>query len=184
MQKESKGARIFWRSSGIREAVTQAFSDQLWGCTEAEEGGRGREKCQVYLNIRRCHTQGSDDNFITSTYKNDCRVMQMAFASSHSPAFCMQTAAEEALRQSPEADKLLSNLIRSLFKASFSPPAHHALRSPVTQLFRHFVCFYACAWAAAEGAVSGLTSLSIKAEREDKRNRELSTYLFKKSNEC
>lgn len=44
---------------------------------DGEEWG---ESWQVYLNIRLCHTWGSADNFITSTYKNDCRVMQIAFA--------------------------------------------------------------------------------------------------------
>lgn len=174
-------------SVGVQESAKQSPRRILISCGDAEKQRRegGREKCQVYLNIRRCHTQGSDDNFITSTYKNDCRVMQMAFASSHSPAFCMHTAAEEALRQSPEADKLLSNLIRSLFKASSSPPAHLALQSPVTQLFRYFVCFYACVWGAGEGAASGLTFLSIKAERKEERNRGscLPIYL-KNSNEC
>lgn len=75
---------------------------------------RSGESWQVYLNIRRCHTWGSADNFITSTYKNDCRVMQMAFAScTRLPS----AEAEEPWRWSLEAEELLSNLIGYLFKA-------------------------------------------------------------------
>lgn len=118
------------RSLGISEAITQASPPSPrppWsavGMGRWKRGRRGRKKCQVYFNIRHCHTQGAADNFITFTYKNDCRVMQIA--------------AEEALRQCLEADKLLSNLIRSLFKAYSSPPTRLALWSPVTQLYSYW----------------------------------------------
>lgn len=78
---------------------------------------RRRESWQVYLNIRLCHTRGSADNFITSTYKNDCRVMQMAFALYTRLRSACWLQAEKTWQWSLEADKLLSNLIGYLFKA-------------------------------------------------------------------
>lgn len=84
---------------------------------EAEGGSAEGERWQVYLNIRLCHTRGSADNFITSTYKNDCRVMQMAFASHTRLRSACRPRAEETRRWSPEAEELLSHLIGYLFKA-------------------------------------------------------------------
>lgn len=65
----------------------------------------------------------------------------MAFAL-HSPAFHMHTAAEKALRRSPEAEKLLSNLISSLLETLSYPPTHPALCSKGTQRFRQSVWVY------------------------------------------
>lgn len=68
------------RGPGASEAVIQEV-----GRSAAGTGGSRGEYRQVYLNIRLCHTQGSADNFITSTYKNDCGVMQMAFTARARP---------------------------------------------------------------------------------------------------
>lgn len=55
--QRKRGATLFW-----------GFEDEWWGGV----GGQGDAGRRLYWSIRLCHTRGAADNFITSSYKNDC----------------------------------------------------------------------------------------------------------------
>lgn len=63
-------------------------------CGDPRAGWGAGRSARLYLNIRLCHTRGAADNFITSAYKNDCRLMQMACPSPPPASLCRRLRAQ------------------------------------------------------------------------------------------